>query len=45
MPHWLFILEAILSLHNYPVFKGAARMGWTVGSHDANKPQNLADLG
>lgn len=22
MPHWLFIWEAILSLHNYPVLKG-----------------------
>lgn len=36
MPHWLFIWEAILSLHNYPVFKGPARMGWTAGSRDAN---------
>lgn len=38
MPHWLFIWEAILSLRNYPVFKGPARMGWTAGPDDANHP-------
>lgn len=44
MPHWLFIWEAILSLHNYPVFKGPARMGWTAGSCDANNPKKSLRL-
>lgn len=43
MPHWLFIWEAILSLHNYPVFKGPARMGWTAGSCEANNSK-ISDL-